>query len=481
MGFFQRLRRLLGLDPPSEAPPADFRQRVEGLIAEDRVKPLADLLRRHPETGKELIRAYEEELRDAGEDAREALAGRITALVGVYARVLGDSEPLSWFRARPGSPRAEAEAALTRAQQALAGGDFERAAREADAALAALDLPAPAAAEEGGELGPVPEGLLSSAHAIRGAAAANRGLFDEAAEHFERSLEHALRSDSPESRAAARLNLVDLATRRGEFAADDPSLAEALDAAAGTRFEDVAGKLLVERGVALAGRGELAGAIGLFDRVLELRPSWPFPLYQRAWVRFLQGDSGGALDDYRDVAARHPIFFTVQREIRCLEDVAAARLPIEAYRSFCVLRNRLASDAAGTGAAMENMVERHPDFAPGWLLLAEARLALGRRDAAREATREALRHDPDPDTASAALFAEWNLARAAGERDAGREAAERLASAYPGHPATEIVARLGDDPGQNRVIRWTWSLDGKLSLQELTRGDGTPPPPGSPG
>ncbi len=474
MAFLQNFRKWLGFSgPPASDGDEDLRRQVEAAVDRDDAGALADLLKHRREEGKELIRAYEAELAGAEPDRRDVLTRRLTALVAVYAQAFGDSEPLSWFQKPPDAPPPGPGSAADRARAAFQRGAFEEA--ETIAAEAIDELPAEGTPER--DAAAAPE---SSLWAIRGGAATERGAFDEAAAHFERSLAPADRSGAPDVRAAAHLNLFDLNSRRNVFEEDD--LGETmLEAATGTAFEDVAGKLLVERGLALTRRGSLDAAVRLFDRAVEHRPAWPFPYYQRAWARFLLGDSGGALDDYREVASRTPVFFTVQREIRCLEDVAAGKLPIEAYRSFCLVRDQASQqpDAVETSAA--RILDRFPDFAPAHLLLAEAHLARGRAADARRCAQETLTHDPDPDTAAAALFLEWNLSRAAGDLEALRAAAERLRSAYPDHPATEIVGRLGEAPDATRSIRWSWSLDGTLKVEDVNPADRTPPPPAPPG
>ena len=105
----------------------------------------------------------------------------------------------------------------------------------------------------------------------------------------------------------------------------------------------------------------------------------------------------------------------MQREIRCLEQVASGDLPLDAYRAYCAVRERVRSHASAVEEATERMLERFPWFAPAHLLRAEARLAAGNAHGARDAAREALVRDPDPDTAAAALFLEWNAARADGD------------------------------------------------------------------
>ena len=102
---------------------------------------------------------------------------------------------------------------------------------------------------------------------------------------------------------------------------------------------------LIERGVGQTQAGDLTAALRSYDRAVEHRPAWPYPYYQRAWTHFLLGDSAAALEDYRACAKRTPVFFTVQRELRCLESVAAGDLDLDVYRAFCAVRDRV-RDAA---------------------------------------------------------------------------------------------------------------------------------------
>jgi tetratricopeptide (TPR) repeat protein len=492
LSFLRRLKRVLGLSPtgddpdpgvgagspagpPAPIPPEELRRRIEDVLARDDAGTLAELLSPRREEGKVLIRTWEREIATAGTDTeREALARRITALVAIYAKAFDDPEPLEHFR-RQAPPGRRAGAAMHEAQQAFRAGDLATADARAADGLAALDEIADAPPD------PDRSALESSLLSVRGGVAAREERWDDAGDLFERALGEARASGHRESLSAALLNLLDLHTRRSRFADAEPLLDEARRAVEGGPYVDVLGKLLVERGVGQARAGELEGASATFDRAVELKPDWPFPWYQRGWVRFLSGDSGGALDDYRECASRRAVFFTVQREIRCLEDVAAGLLPIEAYRSFCAIRDRVRDQPDEVEDAARKMNERWPDFAPGWLLLAETRLAHSDPGGAREAAHEALRHDPDPDTASAALFLEWNVARKENDEESREEAEERLEKAYPESAAAHLVRKIRQVGGRDVALRWTFGLDGTLQLEEVTPPDRNPPAPGSPG
>jgi Tfp pilus assembly protein PilF len=454
---------------------------VEDAIARDDALSLASALRSRREQGKELIRTYEHELKAAGsEAARKSLAHRLTALVAIYAKAFGDREPLRRFRRtrRPaGSDPAMAK--LDEAQSIFLERDFDRADEVARDALRLLE-------SRDGEPSREEIGLRSTVLALRGGIAVRQERLEDAEELFARSLYWARRSERNVTLAAALLNLIDLHTRRANFAEADSLLEEVVGPVVDTKYEDILGKVLIERGVAQTRAGELWGAISSFDRAAEIRPQWPFPFYQRAWARFLSGDSGGALEDYRETARRRRVFFTVQREIRCLEEIAAGNLPLDVYRGFCAVRDHVQEKPEEVQRATSRLLEEAPRFAPAYLLRAEASLALRDLDGAREGARQALLNDPDEDTAAAALFLEWNISRHNEEQEAAATAAERLETAYRDHPAAKIVEKIRTSPDRNLALRWTFALDGSLHFQEvdpstLIPRDRRPPDSGSGG
>ncbi|MFN8177890.1 MAG: tetratricopeptide repeat protein [bacterium] len=363
---------------------------------------------------------------------------------------------------------------LLDARQAFAVGDPVRADQIAKEALQHLE------AEPATDTEPARSrraALGSALLAVRGGAAVRAGRLDDALALFEKSRDQAAVSDSASVIAAAALNLVDVWTHRGRHDAEDPLIEEASRVAAGGPYGDILVKILLERGDAATRAQAFGDALALYDRAVAMRPAWPFPWYQRAWARFLSGDASGALDDFRECAQRRQPFFTVLREIRCLEDVAAGLLPLEAYRSYCRVREQVRDRPGAVDEFAERLGAQHPDFAPAHLLRAEARLALGNVDGAREAVQEALQHDPDPDTAAAALFVEWNLARATADEASQRAVEQRLLEGYADQPAAEIVKRLRGAGRREIKMRWTWALDGTFRLEEATpshQGGGSP-------
>lgn len=345
------------------------------------------------------------------------------------------------------------EAQIQAALQAFSAKDFVTADRLAEESAAHL-----AAGPETSETLAVRSNLT----AIRGAAAIHRGEKDAAKQLFHASLDLARRSERDDAIGAALLNLVDSSFRRGALDEIPEILPEAIARTRTSPLGDFLGKVLLEAGIMRVREGKLPDSVVLFDHVCEFRPNWPTPFYQRGWTRFLQGDGGGALEDYREAARRAPVFFTVQREIRCLEDVASGELPFEVYRAFCVIREEAGRKPAETLAAATRIAERVPRFAPAHLLRAQTLRVQGMDEPAREAIRAALEHDPDPDTASAALFLEWDLARRANDEAGTLAARDRLLEGYPDHPPARILATIPAGQDTPIAVRWTYTLDGTL-------------------
>lgn len=491
MSLLGKIRRWLGLDrasaPASEpAAPArrspsggseiktpslpELRRKIEDTIDADDADRLVRLLHPFQDLGKQVLDQWEQEIGEAPPGAeRDALARRITALVAIYARAFQDEGPLEHFR-RNAPPAQQSAARLEEAQQAFRREDFDAAVAAAASGLDEL----PETLDD-----PQTLAVASSLVAVQGGVAVRRARWEEAQENFERSLEYAERAAQPGPLAAAMLNLLDVHTRRGQFDESRPFLERIGELVRDTPYEDVLGKLLVERGIGQTRAGDVDGAHTTFDLAVQIRPQWPFPWYQRAWTRFLAGDAGGALDDYREAAQRQPVFFTVQREIRCLEEVAAGRLSIDAYRTYCAIRDQVKERPDELAEAMEKMTERWPDFAAAYLTWAEARLVKSDPDGAADLAATALTKDPDPDTASGSLFLLWNVARNRQEEARAKEFADRLIEAYPNSPAARVTERVLEAAGRHVTLRWSFALDGTLGIEEVSP-DQTPPPPESP-
>jgi tetratricopeptide (TPR) repeat protein len=469
MSLFDRILRRFLARPP-------LRPIVEEAFGRDDGNALVAALKGRREEGKVLIREYERELGEAPDSAtRERLARTITALVAVYAKAFGDREPLEWFRREGDNPElAAATQHLEEAKRLVAEGGYADAEGRVKSGLRVIaDSPDPESAEA--------VSLASALLGVAGGAALRADDVDRAREKFEESLAKARVADKAPYLAAALFNLIDLHTRGSTFADADAIFAEAEtvvqqtnDASLTPQYENVLGKLAIERGVSAIRGGDLERAVSSLDLAVRVRPEWPFPYYQRAWARFLGGDSGGAADDYRDCALRKHVFFTVQRELRCLEDVAAGLLPLDAYRSYCAIRDEVRTEPDLVEESAGRMIDRVPGFAPAHALLAEARLTQGHSTGALEAAEAALLLDPDEDTAAASLFIKWLVSHREGDMEAADLAADRLKTAYPEQPASLLVQKARESPQTEQAFRWTWAFDGTLRFEEVEPN----PPPG---
>jgi Tfp pilus assembly protein PilF len=462
MSLFDRILRRFRPGPP-------LRIEVERAIARDDGQALLAALRHRRVEGKRLVREYEQEIGRAPDAAtRDRLTRTITAMVAVYASAFRDREPLEWFRRDGEGPELVIAAQrLEEAKAFVAEGDYSGATEKASSGLSLVARsPDPGSAEA--------LSLASALLGVSGGAALRDNDPERARQLFAESLDKARASARPPYLAAALFNLIDLHTRGGEFAGADGFVLEAEtvvreadEATLGPQYGDVLAKLAIERGVSAIRGGDLDRAMSSLDVAVRVRPGWPFPYYQRAWARFLAGDNRGAADDYRDCASRKHVFFTVQRELRCLDDVAAGLLPLDAYRSFCAIREEVRSNPALVEDSARRMIERLPKFAPAHVLLAEALLAQGDATGARAAAEEALRHDPDEDTAATAIFVQWLVLHRNGDDGDAKFAAERLVNAYPEQPAALLVKEARQAPDRDHAFRWTWAFDGTLRFEAV--------------
>jgi tetratricopeptide (TPR) repeat protein len=67
--------------------------------------------------------------------------------------------------------------------------------------------------------------------------------------------------------------------------------------------------LLMVRSVEAAGKGDLALAVRLLDKIVTIDPSWAEAWNKRATLRYLQGDDVGAMEDIAQVLALEPRHF----------------------------------------------------------------------------------------------------------------------------------------------------------------------------
>ncbi len=124
-------------------------------------------------------------------------------------------------------------------------------------------------------------------------------------------------------------------------------------------------KALHERARTLGERGDLKQAIELLDRASALAPTWPYPLYDKAYTQLLSGDPEGALASYRGVDRLAPEgFFTTKTAIWSLTREQAGTFPKGIYQTY--LQIEWAKSDAEKRQIVEDLLKRAPTFAPAW-------------------------------------------------------------------------------------------------------------------
>lgn len=135
------------------------------------------------------------------------------------------------------------------------------------------------------------------------------------------------------------------------------------------RWEIVAGDPVPARAVAMhdqaraaGGRGDYALALTLLDQTRALAPGWPYPVYDAAFTRLLQGDAAAAEELYAQVDAMAPRgFFTCKTSLECLRRERAGELFPGFCRAYATLEGL---DQARKKPILEGIIARYPLFAP---------------------------------------------------------------------------------------------------------------------
>ncbi len=152
---------------------------------------------------------------------------------------------------------------------------------------------------------------------------------------------------------------------------------------------------LHQQGREAGARGHYDEAIALFTEANRLSPSWPYPVYDRAFTWLLKGDSGAALADYRKTLELAPDgFFTAEQSADMLAREAAGEFPSGLFATFTIDGPSLPADMRREAA--EQIVAKSPGFAPAWDTLIDltkeplARLAVIERALAAASNRRTL-------------------------------------------------------------------------------------------
>jgi len=184
---------------------------------------------------------------------------------------------------------------------------------------------------------------------------------------------------------------------------------------------------LHEAGRAAGAKGDLDQAIALLTQASELAPSWPYPIYDRAFSHLLKQEFDLALADYRRTLELSPRgFFIARQTADMLEREAAGEFPSGLSIGVASLPN-MPTDQQRVIA--EQLIQKFPTCPAGWALHANfvtdqvARLA---------AIENGLAARPDPDTRGSLLIGKALAFQKLGQTDRALEILESL------------TARVGD-------------------------------------
>ncbi len=128
-------------------------------------------------------------------------------------------------------------------------------------------------------------------------------------------------------------------------------------------------KALHQRAREAGARGEYQSAIDLLTKASELAPQWPYPIYDRAYTYLLMQNYEAARADYQKTVELAPRgFFTAITALDVLTREQNGEFPPGIYLAYLSLEWQ--SDPVKKLAMVRNLVDRYPQFAPGWKELA---------------------------------------------------------------------------------------------------------------
>jgi tetratricopeptide (TPR) repeat protein len=179
--------------------------------------------------------------------------------------------------------------------------------------------------------------------------------------------------------------------------------------------------------------GDYDRAILLFTHASELSPSWPYPIYDRAFSHLLNGDNHAALADFQRTLELAPDgFFTASQSAEMLAREAAGEFPDGLFRTFAVHAASLTPEMCRSAA--EQAVAKWPGFVPAWELLLE----LAEDSAARlDIIERALAAGPSDESR-----AHWQINKALALNAVGDSDA-----------ASKLLQTIGSDPRSSGVSR----------------------------
>jgi tetratricopeptide (TPR) repeat protein len=190
-------------------------------------------------------------------------------------------------------------------------------------------------------------------------------------------------------------------------------------------------------GRSAAERGDFESALRLLTEAASLAPSWPHPLYDRAFTHLLRQDFVAALSDYRKTLELAPRgFFTTASSVDSLTREAAGEFPTGFYLAFAISGQMPTEQRS---YVLEQIVEKFPTFAPGWDKYAD----LVKEPAQRlQAIESGLAARPDPDTYGSLLIKKACAMWALGDYETSVAMLRKLAAESPDSMSTQVGAQL---------------------------------------
>jgi tetratricopeptide (TPR) repeat protein len=194
---------------------------------------------------------------------------------------------------------------------------------------------------------------------------------------------------------------------------------------------------LHQEGRAAGEKGDFDAAIALFTHAAELDPSWPRPVYERAWTHLLKRDFDAARADYRKTLDLSPLgYFTAATAADLLSREAAGEFPAGLYSAFAMLEHMSPDDQRQIAG---QLIEKFPSHAPAWELHAKLLEDPSDKLAAIES---GLLARPDPDTRGSLLVQKALTLFASGEQERALIVLQPLTTAVSDSLTAHVTALL---------------------------------------
>jgi tetratricopeptide (TPR) repeat protein len=194
---------------------------------------------------------------------------------------------------------------------------------------------------------------------------------------------------------------------------------------------------LHEQGRAAGQKGDHDTAIALFTKAAKLDPSWPYPVYDRAFAHLLKHEYDAALADYRKTLELSPPgYFVAATAADMLTREASGEFPPGLYAAFAMLEHMPREQQQSIAA---QLVEKFPSHAPAW---AEHARFLENPSDQLAAIERGLLARPDPDTRGSLLVQKALALHASGKRELALKILDQLTGAVGDSLTTHVEAVL---------------------------------------